>query len=339
MQKAGYRVIVKFFLTIFMTIGCNLMMGEPWREDIFPYVFLILAGAALFSMDDEKLSVWARENKRKALLLLAASFLIQCALRRPDQAESLMVFIKICVKMLICSITLFVILLLCMIRLLKERKLPGKIFYLFSMITIPYFYVIRGGYEFNIYPLILILLLYLAEGGDKAEKREKKIKFVGAVFFACCETLGYMAVNSWNFHGDFWQWLCLAAVGIIIWGFVFYYVLTDVLMLLDWQTGRGTVGGKWLSGKAKMMMFAVMVGVRFLFWLNWFPGFLSKDTFGQIQQAVGDIAYSNHHSWLHTMIIKAFLSGGGISASDSVDVFYRYDTFFCSSVMDFVLLL
>ncbi len=152
--------------------------------------------------------------------------------------------------------------------------------------------------------------MYLAEGEDKAGKREKKIKLAGAFFFACCEALGYMAIFSWGFHGNFLQWLCLAAAGIMIWEFVFYYVLTDVLMLLDWQTNRGTVGGKQLSGKATILMFAVMVGVRFLFWLNWFPGLLSKDTFGQIQQAIGNVPYSNHHSWLHTMLIRAFLTGG-----------------------------
>lgn len=194
MQKAGYRVIVKIFLTIFMTIGCNLMMGEPWREDIFPYVFLILAGAALFSMDDEKLSVWARENKRKALLLLAASFLIQCALRRPDQAESLMVFIKICVKMLICSITLFVILSLCMIRLLKERKLPGKIFCLFSMITVLYFYFIRGGKNPVYIRSFWFCFCILLRERIKRGKERKKLSWL-AHFFS-------HAVRRW----DIWRY-------------------------------------------------------------------------------------------------------------------------------------
>jgi len=287
------------------------MAGDFWPENIFPYVFLILIAGALFHIDREKIFAWAKAYQSRIILLFMAAFLLQYVLRRPDMAESMVILAKICVKMLICGITLSVILLLCAFRLFGEKNMPERLFCLLSAAAVLYFYLIRKMDEFSIYPVVLVLLLYLASGRDTGDKREKKIKLIGACFFACCETFGYMAVSAWRFHGNFFHWLCLALAGIVIWTFLFYFVLTDVLHMACPKTGTKTPEGKNLSKKSEIFIFATMAGVRFLFWMNWFPGILSKDTYYQIQQAIGNAEYSNHHPWLHTMMMKAFLNRGG----------------------------
>lgn len=315
MCKAKYVNLLKITLTLFMTIGCNLMTGDFWLENIFPYIFLILIGGALLFTDDKELFVWIKDHKNMAILLAMAVFLLQCMLRRPDLAGSMMVLAKICVKILICWITLFVILLLCAVRLFREKKIPQPVFLLFSAAVILYFYLIRDMDEFSIHPVIFVLLLYLALEKDTGDKREKKIKIAGAGFFACCEAFGYMAISAWNFHGNFRNWLFLVSAGIVVWTFIFYYVLTDAIHMLERAIVSCPAQEKLLTGKMKTAICIIMLGIRVFFWMNWFPGVLCDDSCNQIKQAIGTVAYNNHQPWLITMLLKAFLfRGGGTSA-------------------------
>lgn len=52
-----------------------------------------------------------------------------------------------------------------------------------------------------------------------------------------------------------------------------------------------------------------------LFMLN-FPGTMTVDSFDQLQQARGIAGYSDHHPWMHTLLIKVFFSiGNGITGN------------------------
>ncbi len=53
----------------------------------------------------------------------------------------------------------------------------------------------------------------------------------------------------------------------------------------------------------------ILVCMMPLFLLN-FPGTMTVDSFDQLEQAGGLAPYSDHHPWVHTMIIKAFFSMG-----------------------------
>ena len=44
--------------------------------------------------------------------------------------------------------------------------------------------------------------------------------------------------------------------------------------------------------------------------MNWFPALISKDTYIQIQQVLGNEPYSNHQPWLHTVFMKLFMHIG-----------------------------
>ncbi len=52
------------------------------------------------------------------------------------------------------------------------------------------------------------------------------------------------------------------------------------------------------------------------YFLYQFPGIMTPDSVNQVEQAVGAIAYTNHHPWPHTMLIKFFFNiGYGITKS------------------------
>jgi len=58
--------------------------------------------------------------------------------------------------------------------------------------------------------------------------------------------------------------------------------------------------------------FSVSAGISFICYLPFFlyeyPGILTPDSINQLEQAMGVIAYSNHHPWVHTMLIKAIVN-------------------------------
>lgn len=46
------------------------------------------------------------------------------------------------------------------------------------------------------------------------------------------------------------------------------------------------------------------------YYLYQFPGIMTPDSINQMEQVLGLIPYSNHHPWVHTMLIKAFYTLG-----------------------------
>lgn len=65
-----------------------------------------------------------------------------------------------------------------------------------------------------------------------------------------------------------------------------------------------------LSYKGVGCLLAAMIVFRTAYILNWYPGLITKDTFFQIQQALGSVQYSNHNSWIITKMIEFFLQAG-----------------------------
>lgn len=179
------------------------------------------------------------------------------------------------------------------------------------------------------------------------KSKESIIIKIGAICLALCETLGYMALVYRAYHGGLWKWLCLAAYGTAVWAFIFYYVLNALFMAIDGISrnseekirakldktadikaadaaldkfiGResAAVSSKPIYSKIIFAISTMIIAVRCLYWMNWFPALISKDTYTQMQQALGVEPYSNHHPWLHTMVIKACMGIGRLVCGSS----------------------
>ncbi|MCH5248462.1 MAG: hypothetical protein J1E98_00950 [Lachnospiraceae bacterium] len=323
--------ICKIALCLFLVIGCNLSIeGHFWPDNILPYVFLVLNGYAVFQVNWQRHSDWLahKKNKISAVILIIFSIFLQAVILRIYLSDTSVIFIKAAIKALIAGISTAVILILSVFKAYEEKKIPGMKFIIFCLLGLVYFYMIRRMTDnFSIYPIILLMLIYLSADNNRNEGIITKI---GAVIPALFETLGYLALTYGDYHGGLLKWLGLAAVGTAVWTFIFYYVLNELFVMLDnisftasdtdFTAGRVIDRDKNIvlnmnriktSNNIKMIAIAVvMIGIRILFWLNWFPALLSKDTYVQIQQALGIEYYSNHHPFLHTMIIKFFMSIG-----------------------------
>lgn len=69
----------------------------------------------------------------------------------------------------------------------------------------------------------------------------------------------------------------------------------------------------------------------FIFWLPYFlyqyPGIMTPDSINQFEQVLGVIPYSNHHPWVHTLLIKLFYTLG-YKLTGSMLVALSFYTFF-----------
>ena len=70
------------------------------------------------------------------------------------------------------------------------------------------------------------------------------------------------------------------------------------------------------------------------YFLYQFPGIMTPDSINQFEQAMGMVSLSNHHPWIHTLIIKLFYNIGGIF-SDDVSVRAAFYTVFQMCFMCF----
>lgn len=151
------------------------------------------------------------------------------------------------------------------------------------------------------------------------------IKLIFAFLYAVFITLG-----------DFDQVLAWSGVQIAGrlagWTILVFAVLSVLFMAADSVTGAGTglrnivrrkqdgtgtdtVRESRVSRRnGRIYVYFLFAAVCFLCWLPffliYFPGWVSNDTVWQLEQACGWAEPSNHHPWMHTMIIKAFFMLG-----------------------------
>ena len=101
----------------------------------------------------------------------------------------------------------------------------------------------------------------------------------------------------------------LAALGI----FALTYMVLGMLTRLTLEK-QPAAEAERVKGKFDFKHFFVYAAVLFVcmlppFLLNW-PGTLTNDSFEQLLQAQGNMAYSDHHPWAHTMVISLFYNMG-----------------------------
>lgn len=93
------------------------------------------------------------------------------------------------------------------------------------------------------------------------------------------------------------------------WTVIAFLVLSVLFAVLEHGSGRAE--GRSRQAGAVYFIFAAICFLCWLpYFLIYFPGWVSNDTVWQLEQACGWVEPSNHHPWMHTMIIKAFFMLG-----------------------------
>lgn len=337
------RISGKLAIGIIFTLLCNLIMDSNirsdnlWPEDIFPYVFLILNCFVIFQTDFKELFEWILKDKNKVRcgVLVVFLILLQCIILHIDLTGNVIFLIKTGIKALIFGSMTAVVFIMCAYKVVVKKVIPTIPFSLGTLVGILYFYIIRLKGSYSIYPLLLMMLIYLTGEDADVSRRERRIKEIGAVILALFETLGYAIITYKEHPEGFHPVLILIGVG--VWAFVFYYVENALLAMIDKWTDSDRIKERTLSGWKLYGIFISMLSLRLLIWINWFPGMVSPDTINQINQALGNLPYSNHHPWIHTLLIKLCMSIG-ISVFGSTQAGVAVTSFISMVVSSLILL-
>lgn len=187
---------------------------------------------------------------------------------------------------------------------------------------IPTFFIGMGleteGYLFlqknvwgGIAAAVALTLIYfgLSRELEALWSRSKKLSFVttaGALVFAIFSAAGHLSVYEQNMS----QAWFLFGILLIGWFFIFYlglesfYGIVSRIKLTD--MGHRKKGSVFVTGV--LAFFTAMLG--FLpYFLTFYPGVMVYDAWTQMMQVLGQ-PYSNHHPWIHTMIMKLLWETG-----------------------------
>ena len=118
-----YSGVLKIIFCLILTIGCNISIdGHFWPDEILTYVFLVLNVFIVLRADlNELSSLIARERiKLYIILITALSIVVQGIILRVYLVDSMMVFVKAVIKVMIAGIATAFILGLYFSRLIRD---------------------------------------------------------------------------------------------------------------------------------------------------------------------------------------------------------------------------
>ena len=189
--------------------------------------------------------------------------------------------------------------------MLKKNKIVNIVVniitYIFVLINFNNYHMIDIS---NISLYILMFLLYYLFKNTYNIKIDKTSK-IFAIVFSLFLTFGNPEMVSLDRILD------------IISGLVGWYVLFGkIFYLLGKNVNKIKVNTekkpKKIISKKKFIIISMTIGfLCYLpYLLKYFPGLMNSDSYNQVLQIQGLIDYSNHHPFLHTMIIKIFYDIG-----------------------------
>lgn len=152
-------------------------------------------------------------------------------------------------------------------------------------------------------------------------RRQLAVKVVFSVIYALFALLG--EPDHWRELLESPMWLLLlCGIGTVLFSFV---LLSVLFWLMDLAAERGRRAQRKKYPLSDKRFYAAAVCLCLLCWLPWFlieyPGWVSNDSVWQLEQICGQKAWSNHHPFLHTMLIQLFFEiGRGLTGSFAAGV-------------------
>lgn len=183
------------------------------------------------------------------------------------------------------------------------HKVAGALFMLpiGAALAMEGFLTAAGVYQGFGNVLILLILYSRITNALMYFGRRNLWSVAGAGLFGLFSSIGHFGI----FEEFGWFGLILS---FICWGILFYAAIEAGSRIIDTSgiitTGR--IRKPWIYG---IGFFIVTVFVDAFFLLTFFPGVMEYDSYIQMCQVLGD-PYSNHHPWLHTMMIKGIYEIG-----------------------------
>lgn len=180
-----------------------------------------------------------------------------------------------------------------------SKAVSVAVIFLFSMIVL----IREGVFAFDsigsVVGFALVFLILAACSLTIFLESDKANIFLiaGASLFGIFSATGNQKI--FDVHG--WQgWIC----SVISWSFLFGCALQCCYRMSHKNIFFENVSDKKDYVKYGILTFILSVFIDSVFLLVFYPGVMNYDAFVQMCQVTGGYSYSNHHPWLHTMIIK-----------------------------------
>ena len=162
---------------------------------------------------------------------------------------------------------------------------------------------------------ILHLGLYNILSGLLKHKKVSVYSFFGAILFALFSKFGHISVFEGKLIGyeATSPFILSVLIAFLCWTILFYMCFEEFYKIINRITL--TYGGEQRKGICIRPLlcggisFLIIVLCYIPFFLRYYPGIIEYDSWMQMVQVLG-APYSNHHPWLHTMIIKAIYELG-----------------------------
>lgn len=174
---------------------------------------------------------------------------------------------------------------------------------------------------FFLFALLLLQCVKKNVDADVPDRRVKITAFVTGGIFAAFIGLRRGSFFVQDLTNGFFRFVMIGAV---LGGLVLLFYNGVLLLLL--QFGKAEKIAQLLNRGSKRCLFYrkhifwITVAVCFLAWLPMFlylfPGVMTPDSISQMHQAMGVIPYSNHHPWIHTLLIELCVKTGLFFTAD-----------------------
>ena len=153
--------------------------------------------------------------------------------------------------------------------------------------------------------LLLLILLYSNNKNYKNDRITSVFSLIFSLFFSFGNLKAIEAFETYNLPVCIYY--AVSFVG-------YYYLIKNILLFLYKKTKNISITKdkkKQISKKKFIILLTLLGFVLYLpYLLEFFPGITSFDTYNQLNQILGNTAYSNHHPIIHTLIIKFFFDIG-----------------------------
>ena len=161
--------------------------------------------------------------------------------------------------------------------------------------------------------LLLIIVLYAYTSSKKCDNNVR----VFALIFSLLFSIGNLNVNTFGINH-----VIIVLIEIIGW----YFLLKKVFITIKYFSDNYVVTSKEKNKEIKPYIFigiSMVIGFVLLlpYFIKCYPAVMTNDSFRQIWQVTGYVGYSNHHPWIHTLILKLFYNiGYGLTHKPNVGV-------------------
>lgn len=152
--------------------------------------------------------------------------------------------------------------------------------------------------------LFLIIVLFEYTNNKKINLTTKIFSVVLSLIF----TLGNISIVKYKSN-------VLEILIILVELFGSYYLFNRLLVVLEeWFSKLNITTNNKKINKRKFMLISSTIGFLCLlpYFLKYYPGIVSNDSYWQLTQAMKLTTYSDHHPWVHTLFIKLFYDIGMI---------------------------